>query len=252
MSSRALAEAAIERHEKYGGVLNAYRTFAAETALARASLADEAFAAGRDLGPLQGVPISVKELFGVEGMPVYAGTPRRLPPKWERAGPLVARIQAQLGVIMGKSHTVEFALGGLGTNRHYGSPYNPWDPNNQRISGGSSSGAGVSLLEGSALVAIGSDTTGSIRMPASMTGTVGLMISHGRWSTEGVVPVSPILDAPGLITRTAAIRDGLSRPGKFLRRFLGANGLVRRTGIGRDSHRGAAGSVLGGLLARRS
>lgn len=204
MSSRALAEAAIERHEKYGNLLNAYRTFAPEAALTRASLADEAFAAGRDLGPLQGVPISVKDLFGVEGMPVYAGTPLRLPPKWEREGPLVARIQAQLGVITGKSHTVEFALGGLGTNRHYGSPYNPWDPTDQRISGGSSSGAGVSLLEGSALVAIGSDTTGSVRMPASMTGTVGLMISHGRWSTEGVVPVSPILDAPGLITLTAA------------------------------------------------
>ena len=203
ISSRALTRAAIERHEKYGDPLNAHRTFAPEAALARATLADQEFAAGHDLGPLQGIPISVKDLFGAEGLPVYAGTPRRLP-KWEREGPLIARIQAQLGVIVGKSHTVEFALGGLGDNRHYGSPYNPWDPNRQRISGGSSSGAGVSLLEGSALVAIGSDTTGSIRMPASMTGTVGLMVSHGRWPIEGVVPVSPILDAPGLITLTAA------------------------------------------------
>lgn len=204
VSSLALTRAAIERHEKYGSLLNAYRTFAPEAALARAGVADKAFAEGRDLGPLQGVPISVKDLFGVEGMPVYAGTPRRLPSKWEQEGPLVARLQAQLGVIIGKSHTVEFALGGLGANRHYGSPYNPWDSSSQRISGGSSSGAGVSLLEGSALVAIGSDTTGSIRMPASMTGTVGLMVSHGRWPTEGIVPVSPVLDAPGLITLTAA------------------------------------------------
>jgi aspartyl-tRNA(Asn)/glutamyl-tRNA(Gln) amidotransferase subunit A len=204
LSSRALTEAAIERHRKFGGRLNAYRSFAPDTALRRASEADKAFSEGRDLGPLQGIPVSVKDLFGVDGMPVYAGTPRRLPSKWEQEGPLVARLQAQLGVIVGKSHTVEFALGGLGTNRHYGSPYNPWDPKEQRISGGSSSGAGLSLLEGSALVAIASDTTGSIRMPASMTGTVGLMISHGRWPIEGIVPVSPILDAPGLLTLTAA------------------------------------------------
>ncbi|MBV9220763.1 MAG: amidase, partial [Methylobacteriaceae bacterium] len=84
------------------------------------------------------------------------------------------------------------------------SPYNPWDARDQRISGGSSSGAGVSLLEGSALVEIGSDTTGSVRMPASFTGTVGLMVSHGRWSTDGIVPVAPILDAPGILTRTVA------------------------------------------------
>ena len=138
------------------------------------------------------------------GLPTYAGTPQRLPPKWEQEGPIVGRIQQQLGVIVGKSHTVEFALGGLGTNRHYGSPYNPWDASHQRISGGSSSGAGVSLLERSALVALGSDTTGSVRMPASMTGTVGLMVSHGRWSTDGIVPVAPILDAPGLLTLTVA------------------------------------------------
>jgi aspartyl-tRNA(Asn)/glutamyl-tRNA(Gln) amidotransferase subunit A len=203
-SSRALVQAAIARHAARGDRLNAYRTFAPDFALARADEADRAIAAGRDLGPLQGLPVSVKDLFAVTGLPTYAGTPRRLPPKWEQEGPVVGRLQQQLGVIVGKSHTVEFALGGLGTNRHYGSPYNPWDARDQRISGGSSSGAGVSLLEGSALVAIGSDTTGSVRMPASFTGTVGLMVSHGRWSTEGIVPVAPILDAPGLLTRTVA------------------------------------------------
>jgi aspartyl-tRNA(Asn)/glutamyl-tRNA(Gln) amidotransferase subunit A len=198
-----LVERAIARHLAYGDMLNAYRTFSPKTALAEAGEADGVFAAGQDLGPLQGIPISVKDLFGVAGLPTYAGTPRRLPPRWEQPGPLVQRLRQQLGVIIGKSHTVEFALGGLGTNRHYGSPYNPWDAREQRISGGSSSGAGVSLLEGSALLAIGSDTTGSVRMPASFTGTVGLMVSHGRWSTQGIVPVAPLLDAPGLLALTA-------------------------------------------------
>ncbi len=204
IASRDLIERAITRHQSFGAQLNAYRTFVPEMARARAEEADRAFAAGRDFGPLQGIPISIKDLYGVAGLPTYAGTPRALPPKWEQQGPVVDRIQRQLGVIVGKSHTVEFALGGLGTNRHYGSPYNPWDAGEQRISGGSSSGAGISLLEGSAMVALGSDTTGSVRMPASMTGTVGLMISHGRWSTEGIVPVAPVLDAPGLLTLTVA------------------------------------------------
>ena len=204
LSSRDLAEAAIARHEAFGSRLNAYRLFVPESARARAAEADAAFAAGRDLGLLQGIPASVKDLFGVSGLPTHAGTPHRLPPPWEREGPVIARLQQQLAVITGKSHTVEFALGGLGTNRHYGSPVNPWDAVDQRISGGSSSGAGVSLLEGSALVALGTDTTGSVRMPASMTGTVGLMVSHGRWSTEGIVPVAPLLDAPGLLTLTVA------------------------------------------------
>jgi aspartyl-tRNA(Asn)/glutamyl-tRNA(Gln) amidotransferase subunit A len=204
VSSRGLIEAAIARHDLWGERLNAYCAFDPESARAGADAADRAFAAGQDKGVLQGLPISVKDLFGVAGFPTFAGTPRRLPPKWEQEGPVVRLIQEQAGVVIGKTHTVEFALGGLGTNRHYGSPYNPWDVKEQRVSGGSSSGAGVSLLEGSALVALGSDTTGSVRMPASMTGTVGLMVSHGRWSTDGVLPVSPLLDAPGLLTLTVA------------------------------------------------
>src|SRR5262245_39872148 len=145
LSSAALTDDAIARHDRYGKFLNAYRLFAPDHARWRAREADAAFATGLDLGPLQGIPISIKDLFGVSGLPTYAGTPRRLPERWEREGPVVRRIQNQLGVIMGKSHTVEFAMGGLGTNQHYGTPYNPWDASNHRISGGSSSGAGVSL-----------------------------------------------------------------------------------------------------------
>jgi Asp-tRNA(Asn)/Glu-tRNA(Gln) amidotransferase A subunit family amidase len=99
---------------------------------------------------------------------------------------------------------LEFAFGGTGLNSHHGAPYNPWDASTHRSPGGSSSGAGVSLLEGSALLAFGSDTAGSVRIPASMTGTVGLKVTLGRWSTEGVVPLSHSFDTPGLLARSVA------------------------------------------------
>ena len=123
---------------------------------------------------------------------------------WERDGPLVARLRRQLGVITGKTHMVEFAFGGTGQNSHLGAPYNPWDTAAHRSVGGSSSGAGVSLLEGSAALALGSDTAGSVRIPASMTGNVGLKVTIGRWSTEGIVPLSFTFDTPGLLARSVA------------------------------------------------
>jgi aspartyl-tRNA(Asn)/glutamyl-tRNA(Gln) amidotransferase subunit A len=112
---------------------------------------------------------------------------------------------------MGKTHMVEFAFGGTGHNGHWGAPYNPWDAAAHRSVGGSSSGAGVSLLEGSALLALGSDTAGSVRIPASMTGTVGLKVTLGRWSTEGVVPLSFTFDTPGLLARSVSDRLRLCR-----------------------------------------
>jgi aspartyl-tRNA(Asn)/glutamyl-tRNA(Gln) amidotransferase subunit A len=110
-------------------------------------------------------------------------------------------------VFVGKTHTVELALGAVGLNPHWDTPRNPWDAAVARVPGGSSSGAGVSLWEGSALVALGSDTGGSIRIPASMTGTVGLRTTKGRWPTDGVVPLSPTLDTVGALTRT--VEDAL-------------------------------------------
>jgi aspartyl-tRNA(Asn)/glutamyl-tRNA(Gln) amidotransferase subunit A len=97
---------------------------------------------------------------------------------------------------MGNTHMVEFAFGGTGQNSHWGAPYNPWDAAAHRSVGDSSSGAGVSLLEGSATLALGSDTAGSVRIPASMTGNVGLKVTIGRWSTKGVVPLSFTFDTP--------------------------------------------------------
>jgi len=204
MKSRDLAEAAIANHERLGERLNTYKTWDATAARRRADEADAAFAREQDHGPLQGIPVSIKDLYGVRGFPIFAGTPKPLSSAWERQGPVVTAVTAQMGVVVGKTHTVEFAYGGLGVNSHWGTPVNPWDAKDHRAPGGSSAGAGVSLAEGSALVALGSDTGGSVRVPASLTGAVGLKTTYGRWPLDGIVPLSPSLDTAGLLTRSVA------------------------------------------------
>ncbi|PWT75326.1 MAG: 2-amino-5-chloromuconate deaminase [Proteobacteria bacterium] len=191
-----------ERHRRYGGPLNAYKLWLGSAARAQAEAADAAFRVGADLGPAQGLPISIKDVFGLRGTPTYCGTPRALPEKYEAEGPLVAGLRRQLAVFSGKSHTVPFAFGVVGTNRHWGTPRNPWDASAHRASGGSSSGAGVSLWEGSCVWALGSDSGGSCRSPAALTGCVGLRTSKGRWPAGGTPALSPTLDTPGLLARS--------------------------------------------------
>lgn len=202
-TAEALYEEACERHSRYGATLGAYITWDPDGARATARAADMAFRCGSDLGPLQGLPVSVKDIYGIKGLPVFAGSPKRLPSKWETEGTIVTCVRRQLGVFTGKTHTVEFAFGGLGVNRHWDEPVNPWGLPGQRIPGGSSSGAGVSLSEGSALIALAGDTAGSVRIPASVTGNVGLKTSAGRWPKDGVVPLSETFDTLGVLTRTA-------------------------------------------------
>jgi aspartyl-tRNA(Asn)/glutamyl-tRNA(Gln) amidotransferase subunit A len=204
LTATALAEWAIDNHARRGEALHAYKTWLPERVCTEATAADAVFAAGIDLGPLQGIPVSVKDLVGVVGYPTFAGCPRPLPEKWQEEGPVVRAIRHQLGVISGKSHTVQFAYGGFGVNPHWGAPRNPWDADDHRSPGGSSSGAGVSLWEGSALLAIGTDTAGSVRLPAAMNGVAGMRPTAGRWSTEGIVPLASSLDTPGPLARSVA------------------------------------------------
>src|SRR5438477_10638249 len=115
VSARDVVEAAIARHERFGERLQAYSFWAPDQARAVAA----AFSAGVSTGPLQGLPVSIKDLFAAAGYPCFAGSSRRLPADpWERDGPLVAALRRQLGVIMGKTHMVEFAFGGTGQNSH--------------------------------------------------------------------------------------------------------------------------------------
>ena len=138
VTARELIEAAIARHERFGERLHAYSLWAPEQARAVAAAADAAFSAGVTVGPLQGLPVSIKDLFAASGYPCFAGSSRRLPSDpWEQDGPLVATLRRQLGVITGKTHMVEFAFGGTGHNSHWGAPYNPWDVAAHRAPGGS-------------------------------------------------------------------------------------------------------------------
>lgn len=201
-TAEAIVDEAIGRHDRVGSSLDAYKLWDPDRARAEAAAADTLLKGGLDAGPLMGLPISIKDLYGVNGMPTFAGTPKALPDEWRREGPVVAALREQLGVVMGKTHTDEFAFGGVGTNPHWPIPRNPWDGSHHRACGGSSSGAGVSLCEGSAFVAMGSDTGGSVRIPATVTGNVGLKISIGRWSADGIVPLSTTFDTPGPLTRS--------------------------------------------------
>ncbi|MBO6940832.1 MAG: amidase [Deltaproteobacteria bacterium] len=197
-SARELLDAALaaDRHD-------AYRHVDPEASRAYANAADAARKAGIDRGPLMGIPVSIKDLYGVPGFPTTGGTAVQLPERFERPGPVVQRAIEQLAVPTGKTRTVELAFGGIGTNPR-GTPRNPWDAKEHRVPGGSSAGAGVSLIEGSAALAFGTDTAGSVRIPAAWTGTVGLKTTARRWSTEGIVPLSRTLDTAGILTRTVA------------------------------------------------
>ncbi|MGD9867760.1 MAG: amidase family protein, partial [Hyphomicrobiales bacterium] len=150
VTASGLFEEGMERHAGAGSVLQAYRVWDPERGEALAREADGAFRAGRDLGPLQGIPVSVKDLYGLEGFDIHAGTSRALPARWRREGPLIGLLRSQAAVMAGKTHMVEFAFGAVGMNSHWPVPRNPWDLTHHRVPGGSSSGAGVSLMEGSA------------------------------------------------------------------------------------------------------
>ncbi len=202
LSSVELTEYSI-RQKELNSYSNAYKCWTPETGLTSAKEADDVYKSGKAPSPLQGIPISLKDIYGHPDFPIFAGSYRELPSKWRQAGPIVQSLQSQLSVFLGKTHTVEFAYGGLGVNSHWGTPRNPWCKDAHRTPGGSSSGAGISICQGSAFVALGTDTAGSVRIPASCTGVVGLKTSYGLWSTKGITPLSPLLDTAGILTRTA-------------------------------------------------
>ena len=202
VSAVELTEETIRRHEATESSLAAYKHWDPKGALDAARRADARLRTESEPAAFCGIPVSVKDLYGVEGLPTFAGTARRLPRAWETDAWLIRRLRSQGAVFTGKTHTVELAYGAVGVNPHWDTPWNPWDAEVARIPGGSSCGAGVSLWTGSALLALGSDTGGSIRIPASMTGTVGHRTTPGRWPVEGVVPLSPTLDTVGALARS--------------------------------------------------
>ncbi|WMS42450.1 amidase [Acuticoccus sp. MNP-M23] len=161
------------------------------------------YAAGRPASPVDGVPVAWKDLFDMEGEVTTAGSAllRHAPPA-EADAPVVAQLSAAGMVAVGKTNLTEFAFSALGLNPHYGTCANPWDSETPRCPGGSSSGSAVAVAAGLVPVAIGSDTGGSVRVPAAFNGLVGAKSSEGRISTRGAYPLSYTLDTVGPLCRT--------------------------------------------------
>ena len=195
-------EALLERIRRRNPSLHAFIAVYEADAVLAAEGADRAIRAGHRVGPLHGVPIALKDLIDLEGRVTTGGSK-----VWaERVSPVTATLAERLiaagMIVLGKTHTVEFAMGSWGTNTHMGNPRNPWDLAVHRTPGGSSSGSGVAVGAGLAPVAIGTDTGGSVRLPAAWCGIVGLKVTAGRISTYGVLPLSTTLDTPGPMARS--------------------------------------------------
>ncbi len=197
-----LVDALLERIRGGDPKLHAFVEVYAEDARLAAEAADKAIRSGHAVGPLHGIPIALKDLIEIEGRVTTGGSPLWRERRSRVTATLARRLIVAGLIVLGKTHTVEFAMGGWGTNQHRGTPWNPWDPAVARTPGGSSSGSGVAVAAGLAPWAIGTDTGGSVRLPASWCGLTGLKTTIGRVSTYGILPLSPTLDTPGPMTRS--------------------------------------------------
>jgi aspartyl-tRNA(Asn)/glutamyl-tRNA(Gln) amidotransferase subunit A len=205
-SAQALTAAALDRiADPAGEGARAFTQVYAERALRLAQACDSLHAAGLQRSPLEGLPVSVKDLFDVAGTPTTAGSSvlRDAPPASADAG-VVQRLLAAGAVLVGKTNMTEFAYSGLGINPHYGTPANPWQRHAQRIPGGSSSGAAVAVADGMCIASVGSDTGGSARIPAALCGITGFKPTARRMPSTGLVPLSPTLDAVGVLAADVA------------------------------------------------
>lgn len=198
-----LTEVLLTAIERLNPDLNAYLTITADSARSEAQRATEALARGQDRGPLHGIPLALKDLFDVAGVRTTAGSKILADHIATADAAVTEKLRAAGAVFLGKLHLHEWALGVTNINPHFGPCRNPWC--RDRIPGGSSGGAGAALAAGLCLGAFGSDTGGSIRIPAALCGVVGLKPTYGRISLRGVIPLSWSLDHAGPMART--VRD---------------------------------------------
>jgi aspartyl-tRNA(Asn)/glutamyl-tRNA(Gln) amidotransferase subunit A len=201
LTASALVDCYLQRISRHDEKYHAFVEVYADEARAAAEAADRAFKAGKARGPLHGVPIALKDLIDIAGKRTTGGSMY-----WrERVSPVTATVAQRLAdagmITLGKTHMVEFAFGAWGTNQTMGTPWNPWDLKTPRVPGGSSSGSGVAVAAALAPAAIGSDTGGSVRIPASLCGIVGLKTTVGRVSNYGTLRLSESLDTLGPMTR---------------------------------------------------
>jgi len=203
VSSVELTQLSLHRIARLNPRLNAFITVTEERALSRARQADEELARGIDRGLLHGLPVAVKDVFSTKGVRTTCGSKIFAGFVPERDAAVVERLEAGGAVIVGKTNMHELAFGVTSNNPHFGPVRNPW--NLDRVAGGSSGGSGAAVAAGMVFMAMGSDTGGSIRIPASFCGVTGLKPTFGRVSRFGVMPLDFSLDHMGPLTRS--VRD---------------------------------------------
>lgn len=216
VSARQLTEAYLARIAEIDGRIHSFHHLAEARARSAADRADREIAAGRWRSPLQGIPFGVKDNYDVAGLPATAGSRLRSDNVPTRDARLVADLEAAGAVLLGKLATWEYGTGNGGEyfDLPFPSARNPWDTT--RFTGGSSTGAGASVAAGTAAFALGSDTTGSVRLPAAACGLVGVILPQGQLSGHGILPNCYSLDVPGPLTWTvddaAVVLDVLLAP----------------------------------------
>lgn len=200
LSPVELVEASLARIRQHDGVLKSFITVFEEQAMQVARAAELLSGAGHELGPLQGIPIALKDNVAVRGTRTSAGS--KVLADWLPASDatVATRLRQAGAVFIGKTNMHEFAWGGTSANPHYGAVRNPWDPT--RFPAGSSGGSAVAVAARLCFGAIGTDTGGSIRLPSAVNGIVGLRPTYGRVSNHGVVPLAWSMDTVGPMTRT--------------------------------------------------
>jgi aspartyl-tRNA(Asn)/glutamyl-tRNA(Gln) amidotransferase subunit A len=203
VSAAELTEIAIGRIDRLNEKLKAFITVTAEYARHRARQADEELATGRDRGPLHGIPMAVKDLFAMQGVRTTGGSRVFRALVADRNSAVVEKLEAAGAVLLGKLNMHELAYGITSANPHFGAVSNPW--NASHSPGGSSGGSGAAVAANIVYAAMGSDTGGSIRIPAAFCGTVGLKPTYGRVSRYGSLPLGYTLDHMGPLTRS--VRD---------------------------------------------
>jgi len=199
-----VAQAHLDRIAALDPKLKAFITVTADSALAAAKAAEAAVMSGERLGALHGVPLALKDLYCTRGVRTTGGS--RILADWVPAedATVVTRLARAGAVSLGKLNMHEFAFGPEGLNQHYGTAWNPWDANTHRICGGSSSGSGSAVAAGLCAGTLGSDTGGSIRIPAALCGLSGIKPTYGRVSRAGVLPLAWSMDHVGPMCRSAS------------------------------------------------
>ncbi|MFG1820346.1 amidase [Kribbella sp. NPDC049174] len=201
ISASELAETALRRTHELNPTVNAFALVDDDGARAAARVVDEQLAAGIDLGPLHGIPVAVKDLIDMAGLPTSCGSATSFGATASADAEVVRRLRDAGAVIIGKTTLHEFAYGATGDRSVHGASRNPSDPS--RMSGGSSGGSAVAVAAGMVPLALGTDTAGSVRVPAALCGVVGFKPAYDVVPSAGVYPLAPTLDHVGLFAATS-------------------------------------------------